>query len=161
MVSAEPFSHGTGTLRCLQKKMATYRHSGFPAHLSKNMGQQIKFYRTQLIKYRTYSTMLIRLHGKVSMQCNGGRPHPHLLLCYPSNAWFSDNSVTLHCIETGLWLLLICISFFQFIYFKHTTTTTTCEHHNRIQTYEILFCLTVTQIIQLHCIGLENMQKTL
>ena len=26
MVSAEPFSHGTGTLRCLQKKMATYRH---------------------------------------------------------------------------------------------------------------------------------------
>ena len=26
MVSAEPFSHGTGTLRCLQKEMATYRH---------------------------------------------------------------------------------------------------------------------------------------
>jgi len=25
-VSAEPFSHGTGTLRCLQKEMATYRH---------------------------------------------------------------------------------------------------------------------------------------
>ena len=25
MVSAEPFSHATGTLRCLQKKMATYR----------------------------------------------------------------------------------------------------------------------------------------
>ena len=25
MVSAEPFSHGTGTLRCLQKEMATYR----------------------------------------------------------------------------------------------------------------------------------------
>jgi len=24
--SAEPFSHGTGTLRCLQKEMATYRH---------------------------------------------------------------------------------------------------------------------------------------
>jgi len=23
---AEPFSHGTGTLRCLQKEMATYRH---------------------------------------------------------------------------------------------------------------------------------------
>ena len=22
----EPFSHGTGTLRCLQKEMATYRH---------------------------------------------------------------------------------------------------------------------------------------
>jgi len=27
MVSAEPFSHGTGTLRCLQKEMAIYRHS--------------------------------------------------------------------------------------------------------------------------------------
>ena len=26
MVSAEPFSHGTGTLRCLQKEMVTYRH---------------------------------------------------------------------------------------------------------------------------------------
>jgi len=26
LVSAEPFSHGTGTLRCLQKEMATYRH---------------------------------------------------------------------------------------------------------------------------------------
>ena len=26
MVSAEPFPHGTGTLRCLQKEMATYRH---------------------------------------------------------------------------------------------------------------------------------------
>ena len=26
VVSAEPFSHGTGTLRCLQKAMATYRH---------------------------------------------------------------------------------------------------------------------------------------
>jgi len=25
-VSAEPFSHGSGTLRCLQKEMATYRH---------------------------------------------------------------------------------------------------------------------------------------
>jgi len=24
VVSAEPFSHGTGTLRCLQKEMATY-----------------------------------------------------------------------------------------------------------------------------------------
>ena len=24
--SAEPFSHGTGTLRCLQKEMANYRH---------------------------------------------------------------------------------------------------------------------------------------
>jgi len=26
LCSAEPFSHGTGTLRCLQKEMATYRH---------------------------------------------------------------------------------------------------------------------------------------
>ena len=26
VVSAEPFSDGTATLRCLQKKMATYRH---------------------------------------------------------------------------------------------------------------------------------------
>jgi len=26
LVSAEPFSHGTGTLRCLQKEMTTYRH---------------------------------------------------------------------------------------------------------------------------------------
>jgi len=26
VVSAEPFWHGTGTLRCLQKEMATYRH---------------------------------------------------------------------------------------------------------------------------------------
>jgi len=26
MVSAELYSHGTGTLRCLQKEMATYRH---------------------------------------------------------------------------------------------------------------------------------------
>ena len=26
MVSAEPFSHGTGTLRCLQKEMAIYGH---------------------------------------------------------------------------------------------------------------------------------------
>jgi len=26
VVSAEPFSHGTRTLRCLQKEMATYRH---------------------------------------------------------------------------------------------------------------------------------------
>jgi len=26
VVSAEPFSHGTGTLRCLQKEMAIYRH---------------------------------------------------------------------------------------------------------------------------------------
>jgi len=26
VVSAEPFSYGTGTLRCLQKEMATYRH---------------------------------------------------------------------------------------------------------------------------------------
>ena len=26
VVSAEPFSHGSGTLRCLQKEMATYRH---------------------------------------------------------------------------------------------------------------------------------------
>jgi len=26
VVSAEPFSHGTGTLRCLQKEMATCRH---------------------------------------------------------------------------------------------------------------------------------------
>jgi len=26
VVSAEPFLHGTGTLRCLQKEMATYRH---------------------------------------------------------------------------------------------------------------------------------------
>jgi len=26
VVSIEPFSHGTGTLRCLQKEMATYRH---------------------------------------------------------------------------------------------------------------------------------------
>ena len=26
LVSAEPFSHGTWTLRCLQKEMATYRH---------------------------------------------------------------------------------------------------------------------------------------
>jgi len=26
VVSAELFSHGTGTLRCLQKEMATYRH---------------------------------------------------------------------------------------------------------------------------------------
>ena len=26
VVSAEPFSHGTGTLRCLQKEMETYRH---------------------------------------------------------------------------------------------------------------------------------------
>jgi len=26
VVSAEPFSHGTGTLWCLQKEMATYRH---------------------------------------------------------------------------------------------------------------------------------------
>ena len=26
VVSTEPFSHGTGTLRCLQKEMATYRH---------------------------------------------------------------------------------------------------------------------------------------
>ena len=26
VVSAEPFSHGTGTLQCLQKEMATYRH---------------------------------------------------------------------------------------------------------------------------------------
>ena len=26
VVSAEPFSHGPGTLRCLQKEMATYRH---------------------------------------------------------------------------------------------------------------------------------------
>ena len=26
VVSGEPFSHGTGTLRCLQKEMAAYRH---------------------------------------------------------------------------------------------------------------------------------------
>ena len=26
LVSTEPFSHGTGTLQCLQKEMATYRH---------------------------------------------------------------------------------------------------------------------------------------
>ena len=26
VVSAEPFSHGTGTLRCLEKEIATYRH---------------------------------------------------------------------------------------------------------------------------------------
>jgi len=26
VVSAEPFLHGTGTLRYLQKEMATYRH---------------------------------------------------------------------------------------------------------------------------------------
>ena len=26
VVSAEPFLHGTGTLQCLQKEMATYRH---------------------------------------------------------------------------------------------------------------------------------------
>jgi len=26
VVSTEPFSHGTGSLRCLQKEMATYRH---------------------------------------------------------------------------------------------------------------------------------------
>jgi len=26
VVSVEPFSHGTGTLRCLQKEIATYRH---------------------------------------------------------------------------------------------------------------------------------------
>ena len=26
VVSAEPFSHGTGTLQCMQKEMATYRH---------------------------------------------------------------------------------------------------------------------------------------
>ena len=26
VVSAEPFSHGTGTLQCLQKQMVTYRH---------------------------------------------------------------------------------------------------------------------------------------
>jgi len=26
VVFVEPFSHGTGTLRCLQKEMATYRH---------------------------------------------------------------------------------------------------------------------------------------
>ena len=26
LVSAKPFSHGTGTLRCLQKEMVTYRH---------------------------------------------------------------------------------------------------------------------------------------
>jgi len=26
VVSNKPFSHGTGTLRCLQKEMATYRH---------------------------------------------------------------------------------------------------------------------------------------
>ena len=26
VVSAEPFLHGTGTLRCLEKDMATYRH---------------------------------------------------------------------------------------------------------------------------------------
>jgi len=26
VVSAEPFLHGTGTLRCLQKEMETYRH---------------------------------------------------------------------------------------------------------------------------------------
>ena len=26
VVSTKPFSHGTGTLRCLQKEMATYRH---------------------------------------------------------------------------------------------------------------------------------------
>jgi len=26
VVTAEPFSHGTGTLQCLQKEMATYRH---------------------------------------------------------------------------------------------------------------------------------------
>ena len=26
VVSAEPFSHGPGTLQCLQKEMATYRH---------------------------------------------------------------------------------------------------------------------------------------
>jgi len=26
VVSAEPFSHGTGTLQCLQKEMVTYRH---------------------------------------------------------------------------------------------------------------------------------------
>jgi len=26
VVSAEPFSHGTGTLWCLQKEMVTYRH---------------------------------------------------------------------------------------------------------------------------------------
>ena len=26
VVYAEPFSHGTGTLQCLQKEMATYRH---------------------------------------------------------------------------------------------------------------------------------------
>jgi len=26
VVSAKPFSHGTGTLRCLQKEIATYRH---------------------------------------------------------------------------------------------------------------------------------------
>ena len=26
VVSAEPFSHGTGTLRCLQKEMATFSH---------------------------------------------------------------------------------------------------------------------------------------
>ena len=26
VVSAEPFSQGTGTMRCLQKEMATYRH---------------------------------------------------------------------------------------------------------------------------------------
>ena len=26
VVSTEPFSHGTGTVRCLQKEMATIRH---------------------------------------------------------------------------------------------------------------------------------------
>ena len=42
MISAEPFSHGTGTLRCLQKEMVTYRHLSCPCGETQTMSHVVE-----------------------------------------------------------------------------------------------------------------------
>ena len=54
VVTAKPFSHGTGTLRCLQKEMATYRH------WSVSCGE------TQAMSHIVESSPLTKLNGGLS-----------------------------------------------------------------------------------------------
>ena len=54
LVSAEPFSHGTGTLRCLQKEMATYRY------------WSVSLWRDQTMSHIVESCPLTKLNGGLS-----------------------------------------------------------------------------------------------
>ena len=60
VVSAEPFSHGTGTLRCLQKEMATYRHWSVSLWRDQDDVSHCRILSPDKTEWRLISTTLCR-----------------------------------------------------------------------------------------------------